>query len=328
MQPKVSVIVPIYKVEKFIKHCTETLFKQTMREVEYIFVNDATPDKSMEILNNVLIDFPERKPNVHILSHEKNKGLPTARNTGLAIAKGDYIFHCDSDDFVESSMLEDMYTKAVEKNADIVWSDWYLSYKNSERYMGQPNYETPLVALKSMLSGGMKFNVWNKLVKQRLYTDNNISFPDEYGMGEDMTMIMLFSCARKVAYIPKAYYHYVKLNAEAFSQTYSAKHLVELKYNVQRIADYIQAKYGCELEKELAFFKLETKFPFLISDGSNGKYQLWKSWYPEANKYIMANKHVSLRSRTVQWLAWKGQWWLVRLYYQVVIKLIYSVFYR
>lgn len=324
---KVSVIIPIYKVELFIERCVVSLMEQTLNEVEYIFVDDASPDGSVNILREVVERYPSRKDCVKIITHSENKGLPAARNTGLAEATGEYIFHSDSDDFVELDMLESLYNKAKECDADVVWCDFFLSFETNERYMKQPSYSTPNDALKAMLSGAMKYNVWNKLVKRSLYIDNNISFPAGYGMGEDMTMMMLFANARKVAYVPRAFYHYVKLNTGAFSQTYSDRHLVELKHNVQRIMDYMQVKFGSDIEQELAFFKLDVKFPFLITDDSR-KYRVWQEWYPEANKYIGKNKLISARSNALQWLAWKGQFWVVKLYYILINKFIYGVIYK
>ncbi|MBR4997449.1 MAG: glycosyltransferase family 2 protein [Bacteroidaceae bacterium] len=307
---KVSVIIPIYKVEAFIERCATTLMEQTLRDVEYIFVDDATPDKSIQILEEVISRYPERKSQVRIVRHEENKGLPAARNTGLALATGEYIFHCDSDDYVEPALLEDLYHTAQAQNAEIVWSDWYLTFAENEQYMKQPSFDTPMEALKAMLSGGMKYNVWNKLVRRSLYTDYGIEFPAGYGMGEDMTMMMLFAHAKRVAYVPQAYYHYIKTNTNAFSQTYSERHLEELKHNVQRIIDYMQEIYGETLEKELNFFKLDVKFPFLIT----GQYKRWSTWYPEANKYILQNRHIPSRSRYIQWLAAKRQYWVVGMY--------------
>lgn len=306
----VSVIIPIYKVEAFIERCATTLLEQTLHEVEYIFVDDATPDHSIQILEEVVARYPERKEQVRIVHHEENMGLPAARNTGLTLATGEYIFHCDSDDYVEPTMLEELYHAAKTQEADIVWCDWYLTFAENERYMKQPSFSTPMEALKAMLSGRMKYNVWNKLVRRSLYADNQIEFPAGYGMGEDMTMMMLFAHAQKIAYVPKAYYHYIKTNTNAFSQTYSNKHLVELKHNVQRIIDYMQKVCGGAIEKELNFFKLDVKFPFLIA----GQYKRWEEWYPEANTYILQNKTVSARTRYIQWLASKQQYWLVGLY--------------
>lgn len=320
----ISVIIPIYKVEAFIERCATTLLEQTFREVEYIFVDDATPDRSIQILEEVVARYPERKEQVRIVHHEENKGLPAARNTGLMLATGKYIFHCDSDDYVESTMLEELYYTAKTQDADIVWCDWYLTFAENERYMKQPNFGTPMEALKAMLSGGMKFNVWNKLVRRSLYTDNGIEFPSGYGMGEDMTMMMLFAHAKKVAYVPKAYYHYIKTNTNAFSQTYSDKHLVELKHNVQRIVNYMQGIYGNDLGKELSFLKLDVKLPFLIANN----FKRWEEWYPEANTYILQNKYISSRSRYIQWLAAKKQFWLLWIYNLLLNKIIYGIIYK
>lgn len=166
---KVSVIVPIYNVSRFISRCVLSLMNQTLEDVEYIFVDDATPDESIMILHDIINQYPAKRDNCIILHHEKNMGLPAARNTGLQVAKGEYIFHCDSDDFVEPEMLEKMYKTAKTHDADIVWCDWFLSFEKNERYMKQPEYTTSEDALKGMLSGAMKYNVWNKLVRHSLY---------------------------------------------------------------------------------------------------------------------------------------------------------------
>lgn len=325
---RISVIVPVYKVEQFIGRCTVSLMEQTMDEgVEYVFVDDASPDRSIRILEETLGRYPEKKDHVRIIRHEKNLGLPAARNSGLDVASGEYIFHCDSDDYVESDMLEQMYSKAVDDDADIVWCDWWLSFEKNERYMKQPDYDTPMDALKAMLSGVMKFNVWNKLVRRSLYTESGVLFPSGYGMGEDMTMMRLFARARKAVYLPKAFYHYVQQNSGAFSKTYSERHLMELRHNVETLSDDLRKLYGDSLEQEIAFLKLDVKFPFLIS-GDRSRYELWKSWYPEADKYILQNRQVSFRRMALQWMAARNQFWLVSLYYMFVHKVVYGLIYR
>ena len=327
MEYKVSVIIPVYKVEKFIGRCVKSLMEQTLRDVEYIFVDDASPDGSIAVLRNVLADYQERSNHVKILTHTENKGLPAARNTGLSVAQGEYIFHCDSDDFVEPEMLEKLYGYAVKENADIVWCDWYLSFENSERYMKQPAYDTPLEALKAMLGGAMKYNVWNKLVKLSLYINNDVRFPVGYGMGEDMTMMLLFAHAKKTIYFPRAFYHYVKLNTNAFSQTYSERHLQELQHNVTTITNKLETLFGNTLEQEIAFLKLEAKFPFLLSDDRK-KQKLWDEWYPEANSYILKNRNISVRSRFVQWCAWKHLGVIVSMYRWLLNKIVYGIIYK
>ena len=325
---KISIIIPIFKVRNFIERCVCSLSEQTLQDVEYMFVDDASPDDSIEILKSCLERYPERKAQVTILTHEQNKGLPAARNTGLAVATGEYVFHCDSDDFVEKDMLEEMYNAAKAADADMVYCDFYLSFEKNERYMSNPVYETADDMFRlGLLGGNMKYNVWNKLVRRSLYTDNDIWFPAGHARGEDMTMIRLAACAKSVAYVPKAFYHYVKLNANAYSATMSERHKIDIRFNVDQTVEFLEKKFGHSLNKEIAFFKLNTKLPFLITDDET-QYEVWKEWWSEANKYICENKQQAFRTRLVQWFAAKGQFWAVKFYFKVVYKLVYGVIYR
>ena len=322
----VSVIIPIYNVERFICHCAESLFRQTLQEVEFIFVNDASPDNSIDILREVMAKFPKRIPQTKILTHEHNKGLPSARNTGLQAATGKYVFHCDSDDFVEPDMLEQLYDKAEKEQADIVWCDWYLTFQKNERYMKQPSFSTWEEAIKGVLTGKMKYNVWNKLAKRELYINNGIVFPDGHGMGEDMTMIRLMACAKKVAYVPKAFYHYIKINAGAFTNQYSDKQKIDMIHNTSETCEFIEKRFPNELEEELACFKLNVKYPFLIgADKKN--YALWRSYFRETDAFI-GSKQMGLRSRLLQKAALHHLDIFLKLHYWLIYKVIYGVLYR
>ncbi|MGN0202861.1 MAG: glycosyltransferase family 2 protein [Candidatus Cryptobacteroides sp.] len=324
--PKVSVIVPVYGVEKFVEHCAVSLMEQTLDGVECIFVDDCTPDRSVDILRDVISRYPDR--NARIISHSENRGLPSARNTGLALASGEYVFHCDGDDWVEPDMLEKMYFLAEKEGADILYCDFYLSYEKNERYMSNLAFESAESLLRQgFLSGAVKYNVWNKLVKRNLYTDNGIGFPDGHSMGEDMTMIRLTACADCVRYLPEALYHYVQTNTSAFSKTQSPKQLYDVQHNVEETVSFLRVKYGDRLEDDIRNFKLSIKFPFLISEKA-GQYRLWKEWYPEANVNVLANRMLPLRSRLLQWMAARNLWLGVRIYYFVVYKVLYRLIYK
>ena len=221
-----------------------------------------------------------------------------------------------------------MFTeKAEETDADIVWCDWYLSFEKNERYMKQPDYDTPMEALKGILCGSMKYNVWNKLVKRSLYVENQIRFPEGYGMGEDMTMIRLFACAQKVAYLPEAFYHYVKLNGEAFTNTFSERHLRDIKHNVDETTVFLCNKVDSRIHPYIDYFKLNVKYPFIISD-KREMYQLWRCWYPEANDSIGTNPYSSLRSKVLQYAAMYKQYWVLWLHYKLVYKFVYGILYK
>ena len=324
MSPNVSVIIPFFKVAPFIERCATALMEQTLLDVEFLFVDDASPDESRQILEGVLAKYPQR--NTRIITHPVNKGLPAARNTGLAEAKGEYIYHCDSDDWPEVTMLEKMYEAARAADADIVYCDFYLSFETGERYMKNPSFSTADDLLrKGFLAGSTKYNVWNKMIRRSLYEKTGILFPAGHGMGEDMTVIMLATEADKVAYVPEALYHYVKLNMNAFSNTFSQRHLDDIRYNAGRTLACLQEK-GIP-EQDIDLFKLNIKLPFLLS-GDKGQYKLWKEWYPEADRYAMVNPSLPFRTRLVQWLAGKRQFWAVGLYGWLVNTVYYGIRYR
>lgn len=327
MDTKISIIIPIYNVENYIERCAETLMSQTLGyELEYIFVNDATPDKSIEILQSVLDKYPDRRDRVTIISHELNKGLPSARNTGLSVARGDYIYHCDSDDYLERNTLELLYKTAIENDADIVWCDYKETLPGGERYKKQPVFQTAEDAICGMLVGQMEYNVWNKLVKRSLYVDNGIYFPDGYAMGEDLTMISLFANARKVAYVPEPLYNYVRTNVSAMTYSMSNDKMKSLAHNVYLMEDYLVEKFGSRFNLEIATLKLNLKWPYLISSSSIDAYKEWNKWFEEASYYINM-QNVSKRIKILEICAEKKLYWPIFMHYWIVIRGLYNLKY-
>lgn len=325
MIPSITVITPVYNVKAFIEKCAESLLSQTFKDVEYIFVDDASTDGSIDILNRI-IDKHSGK-DVKIIHHPENRGLPSSRKTGYEAATGRYIFNCDGDDWVEPTLLEKMYYAVASQDIDYAYCDFYLSYEQSERYMRCPEFSTPDEALrKGYLSGSAKYNVWNKLIKRELYDE--VIFPVNHKKGgEDMIMLGILSKAKTIAYVPEALYHYVKINTSAISEAFSQQRLIDIRYNADAAIKVLRDTYPSDLEKEIAFFKLNVKLPFIISDDPV-RYEVWREWYPEANDYIWDNDCQSFRNKIVQWLAAKGQFWAVGLYFKVIYKLVYSVLYR
>ncbi len=323
--PKVSVIVPFFKVEQFVERCTRSLLEQTLEEVEYIFVDDASPDGSRATIERVAAEYTR---NVRILTHMHNQGLPAARNTGLAEATGEFIYHCDSDDYLEPTMLKEMYGAAAREQADFVYCDFFLDFGTSRRVMVNPDYTSPeLMVKEGFLAGTMKYNVWNKLVKRTLYTESDLQFPSGHAMGEDMTMILLATHASRTVYVDKPLYHYLKLNGNAYSNTFSQKHLEDIRFNADRVFSGLEGWETSDKELYLNFFKLNLKLPFLFSNDRK-QYMLWKQWYPEANRFIKQNIHQPRRSRMVQQWAASGLFPLVRFYCFLVNHLYYGIRYR
>ena len=121
--PLVSVIVPVYRAEKFIQQCARSLFEQTLEEMEFIFVNDCTPDSSMVILREIIKEYPNRARQVRIVEHDQNKGSATARNSIFLFILSSGFMSTATDDWVEREMYEKMIKKAFDDKADIVGCD-------------------------------------------------------------------------------------------------------------------------------------------------------------------------------------------------------------
>jgi glycosyltransferase involved in cell wall biosynthesis len=226
----VSVIVPIYNVANYIERCLISLFSQTHDSIEYIFVDDGTPDNSIEILHQVIERFPERKSSIKIIRHEKNKGLSAARITGISNASGEYIHHVDSDDFVDVNMIELMMKSARANNSDIVFCDVWIEWLNKRKRVTQ-EFTTKEQYLIDLLESRVIQGVFNKLVRKKLYIDNSI-FPTEgINVGEDLIVTpRLIYYADVVTKVNDALYYYVQYNAGSYTKQFKVKTLQDVSY--------------------------------------------------------------------------------------------------
>lgn len=285
---KVSVIIPVYGVEKYIRRCAESLFCQTLKEVEFIFVDDYTPDASVDILKQTLNSYPESASKVKIIHHSRNRGSAAARNTALSIASGEYITVIDGDDYVEPTMLEDMYNLAVSEKADIVTSDYWIDYKDKVIYKKQITPTTGVECLKELLEGKFHASTSNKLVSLKLFVENGIIHVEGLNFSEDMSVLFrLFYCARKVAYCPHAYLHYVQYNNSSYTKKIVKKSRKNMMDVVVLVNNHFIANkvVNDDLWKAFAYYKLSVKSILLFSCDSNERREYFDI-YNEAMPYL------------------------------------------
>lgn len=304
MSPKVSVVVPIYNVEKYIERCVRSLMEQTLQDIEYIFVNDCTPDQSVEVLQRVLLEYPHRTQ-VKIVSHEENRGSAAVRNTGLDTSIGEYIIYCDSDDWVDKPMYETMYNRAKEVNADIVVVDYCYEFHSYSIVQKQPFPSEGLEAVRQMLAGSLHCGTCNKMVRRELFLKNGIHFPNGINMWEDvLTTIPLCYYASNIIYIPKAFYHYAQFNSNSYTQCVSECSLQNMIAAVNQMEKFLSKNRLDKFDKEFCFMKLTVKLNLLLN--TNGKQQKLRSKiYPEANKYIFSYNSMSLYWRIgLKFVSW------------------------
>lgn len=209
MTPKVSVIIPVYNVEKYIERCARSLFEQTMSDgIEFIFVDDCSRDDSIAVLSSVLSQYPERKIQTIILKHKQNKGQALARKTGIDAAKGEYIIHCDSDDWVAPEMYEKLYGLASENDYDMVWCDYYRSDGINHALVPQQCEPEREPLLKAHLSSRLIASLCNRLCKSELQKSKRLVFPVA-NMTEDMVIITQATLnAKRIGYLHEPLYYY------------------------------------------------------------------------------------------------------------------------
>ena len=199
--PKVSVIVPIYNVEKYLEKCINSLLSQTLEDIQIILVNDGSKDNS----GNIAKEYEKNNKDRVIYVEKENGGLSDARNYGLKYATGDFIAFLDSDDYIEKNAYEEMYNKAIEENADYVECDFIWEFPNKIRVDKQYPYKNK----KDMLSF-VRVVAWNKLIKRQLITDNNLEFPKGLRYEDVEFTYKLIPFVNKFAYVDKPFIHYVQ----------------------------------------------------------------------------------------------------------------------
>ena len=302
MHISISAIIPIYNVSKYIERCTRTLMEQSFQNVEFIFVNDCSPDNSIEILNNTLKDYPHRHPFIKIIDNPRNIGLAATRFIGLKEAKGDYIWHCDSDDWVEKDMLQKMYDKAIMEEADIVCCEATKEYTgHSTRCKYDYDKETLENGLLDLAASEVHIAIWNKLIKRDLYTDNNISYYNGINMGEDSALtVRLRYLSKKTVIIHETLYHYNRMNTNSMVRQVSE----DICHQRIELAKQLELFFK-DLNEENRFrrlinlYKFDAKQYYLRELKDIKK---WKEIFPECHKDILRFKNLTLIGRVKWWI--------------------------
>ena len=237
-KPLISVVVPIYNVEKYLPQCLDSLLNQTYENLEIICINDGSPDNSLQILH----DYANKDNRIKIIS-QKNKGLSGARNTGMRNANGEFIYFIDSDDWLSSDYLQNMYDVMVKENVDVVinglhaysWDDGRVRIKKS-RYEGV--FEENKFNLRKTLGSVM---AWNKLYRREFLQNTGIFYPEGVTCEDCYFYYTVFTKVKKFAVINNGTYFYRQSGSSIMTQIRSGNKL----YDHVKIFNLIY-EYYCE----------------------------------------------------------------------------------
>ena len=214
---EVTIGVRIYKAEEFIVRCVKSLFEQTYEGLHYLFVNDGTPDRSIQILKCIVESYPKRKNFVKIVNHKTNRGGAAALNTLIDNCCTEWFFMIDSDDWLELNAIELLINKQKESGADIVSSHIIVNEdKIDERYI-HPDYSSCRMMLLDILSSNRHHELCGRLFRFSLIKDNGIFVPEGHNIGEDWIVTpKLVYYAKLIALVPQNLYHYNRNNEGSY----------------------------------------------------------------------------------------------------------------
>ena len=292
IMPKVSVIIPVYNVGPYIERCLHSLFGQTLDDIEYIFVDDGSTDDSVMLIEHVLEEYPDRLQQTKILRHDKNRGVAAARTTGIRAATGEYIIHCDPDDWVERDMYEKMYARAIETDADIVACYHMLN----DRLVAYDFADTPQKCLESMTIKSRQYvHLWTKLVRRSIVEEHDIVPFEGVDFGEDLnTTVRLLYWARTISVVEEPLYHYcIHANSISTSDSYLRNFKIRA-VNVEKICAFLLQTGDRRYETLSNYLKFSLKFEFRTCFSDDRE---WFDWYRECHKEVMKFKDNSLKSR-------------------------------
>lgn len=244
----VSVLVPVYNVEKYISKCLDSILNQTYTDLEIILVNDGSKDSSLAIANL----YAEKYPCIHIYSYE-NSGISATRNRLLSLAHGEYILFVDSDDYISKNMIETMVNASIQENSDIVICGYYLDTLGISIPVSSFRHKTvsSLEALHLLCSNRSLNNYpWAKLVRRSCF--QNVAFPeDKRGFEDTYTMFKAFIQASNITILPHCFYHYVKRKG-SLTDHMSLKDVYDMRnafmYQYEYLSHYYpQESFSCDL---------------------------------------------------------------------------------
>lgn len=281
MENKVSILVPVYGVEKYIEQCVVSLMEQTYDNIEYIFVNDCTKDNSINILREVIKRYPQRKSQVRIINHEKNRGLAAARNTALDASSGDYLWHVDSDDWIVQDGVEKLINIAQAQNTDIIiFGNYNVRRNRTSRCL--VNYKDRESYISNILLHSIAGSVWNKFFNADFYRKSGVRSIEGLNHGEDYAIIpRLLHKAKNIEVLEESLYFYNLTNQSSYTQNVNLKSI-----NNTYLAYQINMDYFLTIEDSNEYKKVLKKLPIrsmlsLIKTAGKDYYKDIMLLYPE-----------------------------------------------
>ena len=240
---KISVLVPVYGVEKYIGRCAESLFGQTYDDLEYVFVDDCTPDNSIGVLRSVMEQWPRRAAQTRILRNDTNRGIGYVRQRLLDECTGDCLTFVDSDDYMPPRAIELLAAEMERSGADVVDGGWQRVTRDGVSTVTPPCHERDRRRYLSMLlcQNIVAHDMWARLYRRRLFTENGIRLVPGIDFSEDFSVMARVMFYARRSFIDDSVYCYSDENAASYTNTTSAKHVRSYLRSSRVVLDFFTA---------------------------------------------------------------------------------------
>ncbi len=239
---KVSILIPVYGVERYIETCVRSLMEQTYQDIEYIFVNDCTPDDSITILRKIVAQYTNRIEQVHIIDHEKNKGLGAARKTSLGYATGDAVLIVDSDDYLHQQAVELLVRKMQETKANIIDGGFALvSNGVISKHIKPPHLSTQTYLKRILCQNIEPYRIWGRLISRSLFINHHIVFHEGIDYGEDFSVVPILLINGSRTWVDDTIYYYRDDSPSSYTNNISTKNAVSFFKANQFVGSYMKS---------------------------------------------------------------------------------------
>ena len=293
LHPLISVIVPIYNIERYISRCVDSLFLQTYQNVELIFIDDCSTDNSSSIVKEK-IDKYRGSSSITFVRLHKNMGLSAARNRGIRLAKGEYILHVDGDDFIDKNALQFLFDAIEKTNAEIAVSDFNLVFLDRISSYSHPEV-SKREYLQRILSGKCPCCIWGKLISRRLIEEKGIWSINDVNYAEDYAVVpRLIDVANSVCFVHKKLYNYNRTNLSSLTHKLDTKVVSDARSVSSVLLEHFSAK-PILINQVKIYIKLLLLKKVNSFDSLNKVFPL----YPD----IRINSDVSIKDRILLGLA-------------------------
>ena len=291
--PKISIIVPVYNVEKYLSLCIDSILAQTLTDFELLLINDGSKDNSGIICDKyATIDSRIR------VFHKENGGVSSARNVGIDNADGEWIAFVDADDWLDINMFQEMYDFAILTGTDAVYCDINMVFKDYGQVYKAASFSENKTELMRNYIASVWTSLCNTLVKTDIFRRYNLKSPIHLTYCEDFWLsVRLFHYANKISYVAKPHYNYNRINES------SKMHSLDLKTEQEERKAYLETIEFFEKEGVGELYKKEMSWRVLKSTHDSvlyhDRYNEFLSIYPESHKYIWSCPYLNLKLKCI-----------------------------